>query len=525
MAITRATGFPINNQTSATSVSATWVTVGDAAILSIASFSASGDHITAVSSSKASGWTQIVTGADATDNFSQSVWLGTITSTGADTITVTWNTTPGAGAFEVVVDELNSGLGSTTVWSVVTSGTLRGTGAATNLFPRLTSNTVTLQAYWGYQIWSVSATGGTGTGFTFTTTATSNLITFDGALATSTSFQPSGSGTGGPTWAGAGIVSAALPAASSAAKQPVVHTTNLHRPGEIQVLRNPFRGTPIPPRVSPIVLPAPSVHRRGVVLVTHPPLTTPVVTASPKAQPPIVISGSLHRPGRVIVGRNPFTGLLIPPRLNPVVMPAPSVHRRGVIYVAHNGAVSNVVVATPKAQPPIVVSRSYRRPATILVGRNPFMGTIPTRQPTPIVLPRPFVRPHQTNSVLFPLIGTTAQPPPPIPNLGYLTVGPIEVITNATTNQVAAVYLDNGLTRPVHHLIVEALSGGVTGTVALVTTPDLIHWGVAATVTISGPGTYTTSWVGGSRYISAEILSLFSGSVSVWVSSSVTTGG
>lgn len=343
MAITRATGFPINNQAfPPTSVAATWVTAGDLAVLMIASFSASGDTISAVSSAKTTGWTQVIDAPDATDNFSISLWVGTITSTGSDTMSVTWaGAAPGVNAFEVVVDELVSGLGSTNVWAVVTNGSIRGTGAATNVYPSLTSNTVTLQAYWGYQLWSVSATGGTGTGYTFTVTGTSNLVAFNGALATSTATQPSGSGTGGPTWAAAGIVSVALPASGTAAPK-----TPLGIRRAVTTIRRGFRWLSRSPNVTFPPVPAP----------THP----TIVSTDRLAH---------RRRGIVILSR----GFIAPPTGNapqPIVVTRPRRPARATVVQSFDH-----VFATPPAIPPSVQpqvhTRSFRQAGRIVTSRAP----------------------------------------------------------------------------------------------------------------------------------------------------------
>lgn len=214
MAITRAAGFPTNNTTSATSISPSWVNVGDLAIVQVASFSTQADTISGVSSSKVTGWAQIIDAADATEGWSLNIWAGTTNATGSDTVTVTWTGgTP--GAFETVVDELHSGLGSTNVWATVASASLRAASSPFN-YPSLTSNTVTLQAYWGYMGFAGSGTNGSTAGFTYTATSTFNIVVFDGGLAASTAFQPSNStGSSGPSFAAAGIVSVALPGGAS----------------------------------------------------------------------------------------------------------------------------------------------------------------------------------------------------------------------------------------------------------------------------------------------------------------------
>lgn len=268
MAITRATGFPTSSQTtSATAPAVTWVTVGDLGLLAIANFGSGTIKISTVSSTKATGWTQVVTGLDGSEGWTVSLWVGTITSTGADSITVTWSgTTP--TSYEVMFDEFNSGLGSSNVWAVVTGGSLRTTASPWN-YPSLTSNTVTLQTYWGYQATlSGNPTGGTGTGFTFTTTAGANQIAWNGSLATSTAFQPAMTGGAAADFAVAGIMSVSLP--PSASPKPIVVTKSAHRKGVLF-----FRKTPpvfTAPNQYPQVHTFVRRNRGQVHLLTFPPV-------------------------------------------------------------------------------------------------------------------------------------------------------------------------------------------------------------------------------------------------------------
>lgn len=202
MAITRATGFPVSSSTSATSVSVTWATANDLAIINPQNYSNSTVTVTGVSSSKVTGWTQAIDATDSTDAWTNNIWYGRVSSAGADTVTITYSgTTP--ASFEVDADELVSSTPAN-VWSVVTSGSLRTTATPWN-FPSLTSNTATLQAYWGLQIYSGSGSTGSGTGFTFTLDANLQLYAFDGTLAASTAFQPAGTGASGNGFAAAVI--------------------------------------------------------------------------------------------------------------------------------------------------------------------------------------------------------------------------------------------------------------------------------------------------------------------------------
>jgi fibronectin-binding autotransporter adhesin len=186
--INRAAGFP-SYKSPANSFSVSWAQVGDLAIICGASFAASGDTITGISSAKVSGWTQVVDGVDTTNNGSVNIWVGIVNATGADTVTVTWTTTP--TAFEVVADEWS---GPGTGWSVQAQGSLNAPSSPWP-YPNLTSGTLPPgELYWGYQQGQGSPGGGAGTGFTFVVTSDGNYIANNSALASTTAYQPTSTG-------------------------------------------------------------------------------------------------------------------------------------------------------------------------------------------------------------------------------------------------------------------------------------------------------------------------------------------
>ena len=196
--ITRAAGFiqegGNSSSGSPTSEAVTWATVGDLAILQALTYHNDTAQITAVSSTKVSGWTQVVRGtqtyAPSSVNLTASIWIGTITAAGADTINVTWNANP--TQYEVVMDELTAGLGVSTTWAVVTSGALNSLNALNYLYPSLTSGASGSQAYWGYAGADSSGTSSSA-GFTYVLTPfAGGEIALNGSLSPSTVYQPSG---------------------------------------------------------------------------------------------------------------------------------------------------------------------------------------------------------------------------------------------------------------------------------------------------------------------------------------------
>lgn len=208
MSITRASGFPVQQIASITSISVTWVTAGDLAVFSAGVGSSTTARVTGISSSKSSGWAEAGFSTDSTDTQDQMVWTGKVTGTGADTITITWNANPAVGN-EMLVDEFTAGLGSTTVWTVVTYGGARTTNS---LYPQLTSGPGSTQIYWGYVSTLAAGSSNPTAGFTYFTTPTyGNEIAFNGGLSANTSYQP-GTNTSNSTLFGTSvIVAASLP--------------------------------------------------------------------------------------------------------------------------------------------------------------------------------------------------------------------------------------------------------------------------------------------------------------------------
>jgi hypothetical protein len=152
LAITRATGFPIDEHSDPTTATVSWATIGDLAILDAFTYHNDTAQITSVSSSKVSGWHQVVRGTQ-TDtgksvNTTDSIWIGTVIGAGSDTIYITWNANP--ANFEVVVDELNGGLGPSTTWTVIASNSLTTTSNTSYSYPSLTSGSIAKEAYWGH---------------------------------------------------------------------------------------------------------------------------------------------------------------------------------------------------------------------------------------------------------------------------------------------------------------------------------------------------------------------------------------
>jgi hypothetical protein len=151
-----------------TTFSLTTVTVGDFILASVANDS----NIAAsnVSSTKAT-WTQFTPASGAlsfTNGQAINHWIGKVTSTGADTVTVTFASSMGGGNSRFDAREFSSTSGNA---FLDTSGTVNGTGTASwaTLTPAGSG-----ELYWGWCENSGSATGGSTSGFVYEPDAHAN---------------------------------------------------------------------------------------------------------------------------------------------------------------------------------------------------------------------------------------------------------------------------------------------------------------------------------------------------------------
>jgi hypothetical protein len=209
--LSEASNFPVESaKTSAvTSVAATWVTVGDAVLVTFdLNYTGTVISVTSISAGKARSFTQLGTYTDTSGDADRhmEIWQGIVTTAGSDTVTISYS---GTGTYyDVVVDEIHSTTISNPTWSTTTTrGSATGQSGSTaepfNL-PLVTSGTVTAQGYIGYAACSGSGLAGTTPGFTYHVFASTsgNIYAFDGALAASTPYQPnaySNDGGGSPT--------------------------------------------------------------------------------------------------------------------------------------------------------------------------------------------------------------------------------------------------------------------------------------------------------------------------------------
>ena len=135
---------------------------------------------------------RVLTAFTSTDPRFITVWVGTVTATGATTIKITW-TGGSKGHKELTVTSWRSGHGATTTWSIVgdTSFVL-DTPSGKVTVPPLTSSSAPTQFYWCDTIadgWSSGATTHQGV-FNFLTDPYSNTYAYRLNLAPNTSYSP-----------------------------------------------------------------------------------------------------------------------------------------------------------------------------------------------------------------------------------------------------------------------------------------------------------------------------------------------
>ena len=143
------------------------------------------------------------------------IWTGTVTTTGASTLTVGFSTSVSAIYTGLAAQEF-AGLGAGTVWGIDTGAGVSNASSATVTFPKLTPAGAG-ELYFGYAAVANTASAGATTGFTYATTADGDVAAYDTAV--SAAAQPTA------TQSPAGLSGAAavlITASSSASTLPTV---------------------------------------------------------------------------------------------------------------------------------------------------------------------------------------------------------------------------------------------------------------------------------------------------------------
>lgn len=124
----------------------------------------------------------------------EEIWEGTVTSTGASTITVAYSGTPGVNV-DLDAEEFTAGLGAGTNWFVTASGAVNNGTSTTLTYPSLTA-TQTNGLYWGYGRSAATGSGGSTSGFNYTVTGSTNVVAYNPSMAAGITYSPTANNSG-----------------------------------------------------------------------------------------------------------------------------------------------------------------------------------------------------------------------------------------------------------------------------------------------------------------------------------------
>lgn len=175
---------------SSTTLSDSPTNLGDVIVLST-QVPAGGVTMSGVSGGGVSTWTKVAANnGNGTVNRVE-IWMGTVTTTGAGTITVTYSGAQGAN--EVTATEFTaSGVTANTTWGVDMSGNqLNTTSSTTVTYPSLISEG-NAEVYYGYaQVQNSPGTAGSTSGFSYIVTNTQkNVIAYATPTVSNVAYQP-----------------------------------------------------------------------------------------------------------------------------------------------------------------------------------------------------------------------------------------------------------------------------------------------------------------------------------------------
>ncbi len=191
-----------NQASSLTTLSVAPHTVGNLMALAIKD----NVYVASVSGGGVSQW-HVVTRHDG--NLHEEIWEGTVTTTGASAITVTYRTTPGINC-ELAAQEFTSGLGANTNWFVAAQGSITNVASTTMTYPTLKAPE-TGGLYWGYGYTGGTGSAGSTSGFSYKVTSVgTNVIAYDPTMAAGTSYSPTATTTSAVSDAVAMIITASV---------------------------------------------------------------------------------------------------------------------------------------------------------------------------------------------------------------------------------------------------------------------------------------------------------------------------
>jgi hypothetical protein len=217
VSVTQAAGA-FANASGATSLGVTNVTIGNYRYITVTNGITG--LLTNVSAGGVAKWECLYYFRDSTDSTTgdYSVWGGKVTTTGAQTISLTFS----SGSGECFSSELVWSGGVANVWRVVASGMLFTSSATTFNYPSLRSAPGTDQAYVGAcRVSNTAGSGGT-SGFTYSSAnANGDAALFNGTLAATTSYQPAATNLTAGYCVGWGVILQANPALTNRPSTPM----------------------------------------------------------------------------------------------------------------------------------------------------------------------------------------------------------------------------------------------------------------------------------------------------------------
>ena len=174
----RAVGpFVNNNATGLSSLSVSPQAVGDALVLGV-KISSSSVTVSSISGGHAT-WSKLTNSVDSSQTRDVELWLGTVTSTGSASISVTYSGSVSSINTELDVQEFSNGTGSSTTWTKdVVGASQNDTSSTTITWPTLTAAGAS-ELYVGFgRAASTPSAGGT-SGFTYNTSTNSDPYIFN----------------------------------------------------------------------------------------------------------------------------------------------------------------------------------------------------------------------------------------------------------------------------------------------------------------------------------------------------------
>jgi len=174
----------------ASSVTVSPTTIGDEMVMTT-QIPTGGVTVTNVSGGGVTTWSKVIANAGNGTVNRVEMWVGTVTSTGSTSLSVTYSSSPGAN--EITATEFTAaGVNASTSWGIESSAAQLNSSASTTVtFPNATAVNGS-ELYIGYgQVQNPPATAGSTSGFSYLVTSTQhNILAYNTSLSANASYQP-----------------------------------------------------------------------------------------------------------------------------------------------------------------------------------------------------------------------------------------------------------------------------------------------------------------------------------------------